>query len=352
MEHSIIYKNADFYASFPLLKKIDNELIISFFVAPVPDHAGLFDWRQKHFSDNNKAWFNNKPHISDYNWPAVSSREKSDRFAYELDEKSIVTGSYGFRKVKDQKGRDQIKKSQSLFIRSSGDEWKTSSGVGYTIPQADIVLTFPRPYLPANPFDRTRLIPTYCVLKNGNNRALAWLSRDFGENWKLYNMFPDEISANEMSFIRASDGILAHIRSDEHPYIMESWSYDGEIWTYPTNIFSKRETIVGGPTHLLRLNSGKILCTYGYRYDEMGIRAIISEDDGKTWGDPIILRNDGGYISSLHKRKLINKFKLPYPGNDLGYPVSIQLKDGQILTAYYITCADRITHIATTKWEV
>ena len=159
-----------------------------------------------------------------------------------------------------------------------------------------------------------------------------------------------------MAFIWASDKILAHIRSDKHPYIMESWSEDnGKTWTYPTNIYAEDENsrgnIIGGPTHLLRLENGKILCTYGYRQSKkMGIRAIISEDEGNTWGKPIILRNDGGYLSSLYKKRFWQK--QIHPGNDVGYPVSIQLDDGEILTAYYITTKDQITSIETTKWEL
>ena len=36
---------------------------------------------------------------------------------------------------------------------------------------------------------------------------------------------------------------------------------------------------------------------------------------------------------------------------DVGYPVSIQLPDGEVLTAYYITPADNVTHSAVTIWR-
>ena len=56
--------------------------------------------------------------------------------------------------------------------------------------------------------------------------------------------------------------------------------------------------------------------TYGYRAKLFGIRALLSCDGGKTWGNEIILRDDGG-------------------GRDLGYPRSIQRKDGKGVTVYY-----------------
>ena len=37
---------------------------------------------------------------------------------------------------------------------------------------------------------------------------------------------------------------------------------------------------------------------------------------------------------------------------DLGYPGSVQLPDGSILTVYYITLADGVTHSAATRWEL
>ena len=202
------------------------------------------------------------------------------------------------------------------------------------------------------------MIPAYAVLKGGLNRALVWRSGDFGQNWRLYNMFPDECNVNEMAFVWTDNGILAHLRSDDHPYIMESWSEDGITWTYPTNIFGTLFdlsgcNIYGGPPHLLRLNDGRILCTYGYRKDKMGIRAITSKDEGHTWNRPItILRDDAGYRSSLHKRKWRNRFRLSHPAMDVGYPISIQLDNDEILTAYYITCKDQITGIEATKWGV
>ena len=168
-------------------------------------------------------------------------------------------------------------------------------------------------------------------------------------------MFPDECNVNEMAFIWTKNGILAHLRSDQHPYIMESWSKEGIIWTYPTNIYyedkKERGNVYGGPAHLLRLNDNRILCTYGYRRNPMGIRAIISENEGTTWKNEIVLRNDAGYYSSLHKIKWPWS-KKPNPAMDVGYPVSIQLNNNEILTAYYITCEDQITSIETTKWKV
>jgi len=75
--------------------------------------------------------------------------------------------------------------------------------------------------------------------------------------------------------------------------------------------------IITLPPHLLQLSDGRILCTYGYRRPPFGQRACIS-DDGITWKkeNEIILRDDA-----------FNK--------DLGYPVSVELEPGKILSVYY-----------------
>lgn len=387
MKHTIIFKDSKYYASFPLLQHTDNKLIIGYFKAPMVDHMGVFEWKILKSMDQGEIWDDLNQwkslgkskdgmassgvlHMQDhpYNWPAVSPREQSDRFTTTLPNGTeIATGSFGFRTVTEYKscGKEPVLikissrkliKSNYLFLRSSSDGWRTIEERTWEIPNADVVLAFPR-HLQAG---ELILVPIYVVSKLKFSRCLAWRSEDYGENFRLYDMFPVEVNGNEISFILTEKGILAHIRSDTNPYIMESWSEDrGKTWTYPTNIYGYKHdkdvnggSVAGGPAHLLRLRDGRILCSYGYRFRPMGIRAIVSEDEGSTWGPPIILREDGGYLSGLHKRRWAYRFRLPNPGNDLGYPTSIELSDGVVLTAYYFTGSDKITCIATTKWRL
>ena len=114
-----------------------------------------------------------------------------------------------------------------------------------------------------------------------------------------------------------------------------------QTWTEPI-----KTPIWGHPAHLLKLADGRILCTHGYRRPPMGVRAVFSEDGGETWdvAGTVVLRDD----SSGHS---------PHRGEgtgvgDVGYPVSMQLPGGDILTAYYVTPADNVTHCAATRWHV
>ncbi len=89
---------------------------------------------------------------------------------------------------------------------------------------------------------------------------------------------------------------------------------------------------MGNPPSMIRLKDGRICLTYGYRRAPYGVRARLSSDDGKSWGDEIVLRDDGIW--------------------DLGYPRTTQRPDGKIVTVYYFAPAeDQERYIAATIWD-
>jgi hypothetical protein len=108
----------------------------------------------------------------------------------------------------------------------------------------------------------------------------------------------------------------------------------GTTWSEP--ISSGRW---GFPVHLTVLSDGRLLATYGYRRFPYGQRASISSD-GKNWDElpEIILRADA-------------------PNRDLGYPASIEIAPGEILTVYYQETGNpEDTHsrpaIMSTRWKL
>jgi hypothetical protein len=66
----------------------------------------------------------------------------------------------------------------------------------------------------------------------------------------------------------------------------------------------------------LRLRDGRIVVVFARREYPPSIAAIWSGNDGTTWSDEAILRDDA-------------------EGSDMGYPVVTELDDGRIFTAYY-----------------
>ncbi len=90
----------------------------------------------------------------------------------------------------------------------------------------------------------------------------------------------------------------------------------------------------GNPPSLACLADGRLALIYGVRKPPFGIRARLSADQGKTWGDEIMLRADGG-------------------GTDLGYPRSVVMPDGMLVSAYYFhTRPEEERFIAATRWQV
>ena len=90
----------------------------------------------------------------------------------------------------------------------------------------------------------------------------------------------------------------------------------------------------GNPPAMLKLHDGRLCITYGYRAAPFGIRARLSEDGGKRWGEFIHLRDNGAC-------------------SDLGYPRTIQRADGMLVTTYYFNeQVDSERYIAATLWRV
>ncbi len=133
---------------------------------------------------------------------------------------------------------------------------------------------------------------------------------------------PDSLRFGEPSVVQLSSGrILMMMRTTTIPYndedircyLWETYSDDGgHTWVPPF-----QTPLWGFPPHLLQLNDGRVLVVYGHRRPPFGQRAALSKD-GITWhkSNEFILRADA-------------------PNKDLGYPASVQLNDGRILTVYY-----------------
>ena len=171
--------------------------------------------------------------------------------------------------------------------------------------------------------DGTILVASYCL--DHDNIGVYEISTP-GEVWQknavVRSPKPDSIRFGEPHIVQLpSERIIMMIRATTKPYndldprcyLWCSYSDDnGNTWAKPF-----RTPLWGYPPHLLLLSDGRVLCSYGYRRPPFGQRACLSID-GITWKkeNEIILRDDA-----------FNK--------DLGYPVSVELEPGKVLTVYY-----------------
>ena len=182
-------------------------------------------------------------------------------------------------------------------------------------------------------------------------------STDNGATWEWVPVVEDPRGGctEEISLVELGGGRILAMTRAHRPgptgYLWQQWSVDnGHSWSEPV------ETQVWGyPAHLLLLRDGRILCSSGYRFKPAGIRAVVRDDGGRSWdvANERILREDGGTPAQGWGAEQLEKAKQRgVSGADLGYPFSVELADGAILTVYYFTGTDGVTHAAATKWRL
>ena len=91
---------------------------------------------------------------------------------------------------------------------------------------------------------------------------------------------------------------------------------DGRSWRFLSRPTEDTGAKSGNPPSMIRLKDGRICVTYGYRSEPYSIRARLSSDEGRTWGNEIALRTGGAAW-------------------DVGYTRTVQRPDGKIVTVYY-----------------
>ena len=131
---------------------------------------------------------------------------------------------------------------------------------------------------------------------------------------------------------KQNGGFLLFLRGDAGCNNLSVWKCEsdasGTHWDAPVKIAS------GAPPHVLRHSSGVLILSSGYRKEPFGELVSFSTDDGRTWDSDYFLHDDG--ICS-----------------DLGYPSTVELSDGSLLTAYYQSPAHFTPPgILCTHWEL
>ncbi len=127
------------------------------------------------------------------------------------------------------------------------------------------------------------------------------------------------LNSYEPYMIELDNGtLICHIRIErgEPRYFttFQSESFDGgKTWTAPHALLARKG---GAPAHIVKHSSGVLISACGYREEPYGIRLMLSADNGKTWQTDIVLYDEGA-------------------DDDLGYPATVELKDGKLLTVFY-----------------
>ena len=380
IEHSVVHKGTDYHAAFPDVFRLHNGDIVAVFretpVMPgtgVPNDAAEV-LTHHHVAagsrvtlirsvDNGRTWdpdskvvIGHPDSTRDINMSAISQLSSGELvvgthrwFVNQGKERAEALGPERYvRPFRDGYPFDTVIFDSLCYFRSedNGYTWGELEPVG-TSSSLDYGVFIGKTGFIELP-DGSLLAPLYGMpagdtrprAGNGEWRTRAYVarSRDGGLTWGRPSTVAYDVDGriefNEPTMVRLPDGkLLSMLRTTTGTggYLYQVLSND-DGWTWQG---LRRTPIWGYPAHLLRLRSGRILCTYGYRREPFGVRAAFSDDDGGTWDmdKEIVIRDDG-----LHM--------------DLGYPASVQLKDDRVLSVYYFHGRDGIRYIGASTYEV
>ena len=169
------------------------------------------------------------------------------------------------------------------------------------------------------------------------NRVSVWYSDDDGQNWAFLSAIParegdTQNQYHELHGVEAADGtIIVQIRNHndrDNGKTLQCESTDGgKTWTTPREV-----GFWGHPSHLWRLKDGRLLMTHGFRSEPLGQYVRLSDDGGKSWSEPFNIGPSDVYL-------------------DNGYPSTVQLSDGSLVSAWYETpAAGENTIVKMSRW--
>jgi hypothetical protein len=154
-------------------------------------------------------------------------------------------------------------------------------------------------------------------------RPFCARTTDGGLHWDFQGWIgpePKGFSIMPSSVMLPSGRLLCAVRvkQDENTDWVDLWASDnqGKTWTELARPVTLSAGKSGNPPSLKRLPNGRLCITYGYRSKPYGIHATLSDDNGKTWTPPIVLRDDG-------------------EAWDLGYTRDAIRTDGKMVSLYY-----------------
>jgi hypothetical protein len=240
--------------------------------------------------------------------------------------------------------KEKLQRWQSARDRLSADQRKAALGT-WMIRSTDGGLTWSAPndclvdspHGPTSLADGRVLYVGVQLWREGRKVGVAHSSDD-GATWEWLADIPtregdDPKQYHELHAVQAKSGrIIAQIRNhnqQSHYETLQTESDDGgRSWSVPHSI-----GVWGYPSHLLRLRDDRLLMTYGHRRKPVGNQARISEDEGRTWSEPLLVSADAA-------------------STDMGYPSTVELSDGAFLTVWYEKMQEHpLAVLRQTRWR-
>lgn len=273
-------------------------------------------------------------------WFTTDNRSRADRAEPEVAD----IWQTGFARITD----DNVARCSGAWICTSddaGESWNVPVKVPLTAPHGPIRLRSGALLYFGKVFGRDMN-----DFITGAGEIAAMTSSDEGQAWERLGEVPlledtEPGNYHEPHVAELPDGKLvglirsAMATSESQDDIMGALKFSmfQSVSTDGGRTWSKVEPLGfhGSPPHLLVHSSGALVCAYGYRQEPYGERVMISRDGGESWDHDYILRDDG-------------------PDRDLGYPSSVELADGSLLTMYYqkIESSEEKCSLLWSRWRL
>jgi hypothetical protein len=374
MQHQIIYRREQHYASFPHVAcTAAGELLVVFREAGPETAAAALKGTHTHQDPDSRILFC-RSNDGAKTWSAPLAVYAGDEYAASDPALTVLRDGrllvrYGRWKLVQRNQRRSLAGPvmrhylrRGLLGMMAGNGFMHSVDHGSTwlplqseVTESSLARAMTRE-APLELADGTLLLPVYDGYPWRSESSWLLRSWDGGTTWEDASLIAGPLNLpkpyrcspnyNETALLGlAETTLLAVVRvdggfvSDDGAFISEGGL--GELaWTISHDLgftWSSLQTtgLWGQPAHLLRLRDGRLLCTYGYRRSPYGVGAALFTIDNNKWQTThqIALREDGA-------------------GWDLGYPASVQLPDGDLYTVYYFHGKDGLRHIAGTRWRV
>lgn len=341
MESKVIWKAHNRYIGWPSITKTSDGNLLAVFSGNRDAHVCPFGITQMiKSSDNGKTWskpktINNTP-LDDRDAGILETKKGTLLVNWftsmAFDNERNYAQHPSWKRHREKLSDETINKWLGNWTRRSLDKGKT-----WEAPIRQLVSA------PHGPIElkNGRLLYIGTANIQGNKKLAVEESKDDGINWELISTI--EIPQNEsvkaysephaVELLNGKLVAMFRYNPDKkvNSYLRQSESNDGgRTWT-----MTKKTNIWGYPPHLILLDNGWLLVSYGVRRNPYGERVCISKDGGKSWNikDEIVLNMSNS--------------------GDLGYPASVQLNDGSIITIYYqIDKEGEKTSLMQTHWKL
>jgi len=219
------------------------------------------------------------------------------------------------------------------FGEATVDNWEKTSRTDYIVNGPNDCLVFMSARPPGGEFGSDR---AFCVRTTDGGATFQFQGWMVPPEDPYRGVMPSTVRCSETKLVSALRRRNMDAGCDAWVDVYSS-NDNGQTWTFLSRV-GETGCENGNPPALVRLVDGTLCCAYGNR-SIMRMYIRYSEDEGRTWGDEITLRNDWDDCAGDRQ--------------DLGYPRIAQLANNDVICTYYWSTAELIeNHIAATVWHV